>query len=983
LVTQFTKYRQQRVEKSEHSYMHEVNFAFLVKFKGDPVPRWEDEYFLKRHSKEMAEFARRKLEEEERFNNDKDASQFSASDRPFNNPTYGLAMPEREKVSMNYLLTQGASSSLSDTFVPIRDGYEIGVLGYLATCREKGKGTEPTMVVIEGKDSERWLGLARLYFPELECTFYVNQPSSSRYIEDHTLKLELYIHELSYSKVDVLFVDFASLIQHTSTLGRLYWRNLVLDLVNGPTEQSLQCMHLLCKNSYRTPSRRIVCMVISSPLKIQANNSLNAQSLALSAFLIAGLRFVNFPGLPSALLKSGIFSNASPDTLDFYLSVTPSLPSHLASCNPTSVVNLHGALTALLAPIVSQLQSACSASVDIQVIDRTIVLRCSDSLKQTVKSTILANLPLLFSLDGLSTPPPQLSTVFSSIIDSDIIGGEESVIVEADSKLKWTLKYLDSLKFQGRTERLVMIFTSETTQLRFLQPLQRFTKYTLWQINSGLDSSEIDHRIAAFNKIDSKIAVLTVCYSNIHLLKNVLATNFFIVGLTGETTKSEVQRILLCCQKIGVSDLKIFRLLYEGVEEKIHQYNKRSAELTLQELNDALKYKYYYVVNTSTIFKLEQVDHTFKRLLEDAQEVSKGDECIVHRSKGGPGHHFSEKFTVNVGLKRFDFHFENVVEDANPLASWHNLKDKNISIDITSSTAKKLMDINLVGLDFKVLHPFKNFNTLSRKYIEDDKLETYLQKRFLSPRLEKLKDLPQPFILHTMDFAKMLCFLEFVLIHGIYFDSIDSFYKRYCVRYPDEITSSAADFENFKNYIKEFVHLLAYHHTSSFRSSIMLCGLNIDKIYSRVIGITIANKLLKKYSKTPEEFMLHETIRCKEPAIAKKGSSGYDYKEKHWNNFDLYCLCHGTARHGFGEWEAIVKDESVWANIIKAHEPEITAQDEADGDEDGPITDKGNGKNAKQKEEVAPNQVNIVDILFEKLCPSQVKLLKDKPFVRQ
>lgn len=232
------------------------------------------------------------------------------------------------------------------------------------------------------------------------------------------------------------------------------------------------------------------------------------------------------------------------------------------------------------------------------------------------------------------------------------------------------------------------------------------------------------------------------------------------------------------------------------------------------------------MINVSTIYKLEQVDHTFKRLLDDAQEVKKGDQCIIDKTAADSSGW--QPLIPGIGIRHFDYHFENVTEDANPLASWQSVFDKSMTAEELKNREKLLCRVKIhknrmyeqiSGL-LEVKEPKELFN-------DNPKLEFYLQKRFLSSRLEKSSNLPQPYSIHNMNFMKMLSFLDFVSTHGLQYDSIEDFYKRFSLSYPEEVTSSQADMENFKNFVKEFIHLLAYRGTKSFADSIILCGFEV------------------------------------------------------------------------------------------------------------------------------------------------------------
>lgn len=134
-------------------------------------------------------------------------------------------------------------------------------------------------------------------------------------------------------------------------------------------------------------------------------------------------------------------------------------------------------------------------------------------------------------------------------------------------------------------------------------------------------------------------------------------------------------------------------------------------------------------------------------------------------------------------------------------------------------------------------------------------------------------------------------------------------------------------------------------------------------VYRRVFSLTIMAKLVKKYSKKPEDFMNQEQVSLGVKLVPKRKGAGqvaFDYREPCWNNYDLYCLCAGISRHGFGEWEAILKDEIIWAMHLKSTGPDQTEDD---------IDDEKTTKEKKIPQEV----VSLPDVLLKKLMSTQLQ----------
>lgn len=425
-----------------------------------------------------------------------------------------------------------------------------------------------------------------------------------------------------------------------------------------------------------------------------------------------------------------------------------------------------------------------------------------------------------------------------------------------------------------------------------------------------------------------------------------------------------------------MANLTISRLVYEGIEEKLELLARPLELLTAEQADECIRHKYNYVVNVATIFKLEQHDNTFTKLLTGVKAVTKEDQCIVDRSVPG------EVLFRLLKIRRFDFHFENVVKEANPITSWEDIRKKyNSQNDVFNLRNKKVGSVHLKRNQQLALAEEK----AHFEFEQDAHLDTYLQKRFLSPRIECVAGLPQPLYLHTMDFGKLLTFVDFLSKRGLYFETIEAFYKKYCSAYPDEVTSSPADFENFKHLTKEFIHLLGYHPSQSFRTSPLLCGLRFEPLHFMLLALTVSSKLQAKYAKSPEEFLLQENISARVNIIPKINDR-FIYCGG-WNNFDLYCLAAGLAKHGLEEWESIVKDEAIWLNQSLGDLPEEPKEDSEAASGQEPF------HGAKEKPAAARKpvpqgqkpQASVVEILFNKLigCSELSKQVQDKATMKQ
>lgn len=352
------------------------------------------------------------------------------------------------------------------------------------------------------------------------------------------------------------------------------------------------------------------------------------------------------------------------------------------------------------------------------------------------------------------------------------------------------------------------------------------------------------------------------------------------------------------------------------------------------ELDSSLKYKLNYVLNVSTIFKLDQVDQTYKKLLSESDDFTKSDECIVC-------HESIPKLLGMIQLGLIDYHFENVVIDSNPVFSWSGLAEKHLGQDFLKSTIKKPLmqeksSTSCLYLGKRAPKQDRDDPANSNPTITSHKqtLESYLRARFFSTRLEHVSGLVHPHSVHTMDCSKISNFLFFACTFGLYVHgNIESLYKLYCSKFPDDTANNAAEFSSFKAFVEEFVHMLCYKETKPFKYSVLLCGLDQTQIIPRVLGLTATSQLVHKYQTFPETFLAEEhPARFSLELIQKITSQGsnhavYEYRQSAWNNYDMFCVLLGVCRHGLEGWLHILHDKSLWNKHLELPKEQKGKQD--------------------------------------------------------
>lgn len=78
--------------------------------------------------------------------------------------------------------------------------------------------------------------------------------------------------------------------------------------------------------------------------------------------------------------------------------------------------------------------------------------------------------------------------------------------------------------------------------------------------------------------------------------------------------------------------------------------------------------------------------------------------------------------------------------------------------------------------------------------------------------------------------------------YGICFENLESFYKKFCLLYPNMNSDLQRNFENFRVYVKEFVTVLGNQDITLLENNIIFCGLDAGKVHTRIMGLTYISK---------------------------------------------------------------------------------------------------------------------------------------------
>lgn len=519
------------------SFGGKQSFYFLVKWRGRPSSQstWEDEYFLRDQYEHILKFAAIQVVKEsvpdkgQSQTVDELLSQVITAKSLF---VRGLeaCMPELARGLLRDIFDteMGSKNSMLIQAVP---GYEVFILDYIDISKVSSDKKLPALVVVGSEDSARWRGTAAMYYPSLQ----IYHEDIIREKSGQDFRSKLIQLQKNSEKFDVVLLECEIVLKYFMDIGKTNWGTIVFDVSVG-NSIVFKTLDTFNKPFNRTLTPRIACipvLTVQSVGKAVINQTISLQ--------VALRRFTNSPSLGSALLAHGLFPSAKDQTLDFYLSTTPS--SSLLSSVPSS--ELAGLENRLERPVeppqVGQLG---------RIVLRTIILRLSDLSKGRYADILKENSGWLAEAEkhkkhedtyigqmrGLAA---RLCAVEEELLTKTV--DEDSKVLEADSKLRWLIKYFEALKLSGLNERIVLVFVSEKAQLRSLQILQRFTKYSLWQINDNIDSAERNIRIAEFSRVKHKTAIMTVHFKNIWRLRGVQSNIILIMGNTGESYQEELK----------------------------------------------------------------------------------------------------------------------------------------------------------------------------------------------------------------------------------------------------------------------------------------------------------------------------------------------------------------------------------------------------------------------------------------------------------
>lgn len=522
---------------SDCSFGGKHTFYFLVNWKGLPNSEatWEDEYFLRDQFEHILRFAAFQLAKE------------SSSDK---RPDQVVENLLSQVITAKSLYARGLEACLPTTSrMQIRDifdteigsknsilvqaslGYETFILDYIDNDRSMRTDKLPALLTVGVDEAARWKGIIDAYYPSLQVA-YESDNTETDGLTSIGRVLQLIRKR---DKIDIVIMDCELVSRCFLDVGRIDWSCIVFD-VPAYSPVGFKTLDAFNKPFNRTLTPRIACvpvLTVQSVGKAVINQTISMQ--------VALRRFTNSASLVPALLAHGLFPSANPRTLDFYLSTTPGI-SLLSSVPSSELASLESRLERPVDP-------PHPTSIG-RIVLRTIIIRLSDLSKARYAEVLRENSGWLAEAekrkkhedtyrDRLKDLAARLCVVDEELLPN--IVDEDSKVLEADSKIRWLIKYFEALKLSGMNERIVLVYVSEKAHLRSLQILQRFTKYSLWQINDNIDSAERNIRIAEFSRVKHKTAILTVQYKNLWRLREVQSNLIVLMGNTGDPHQEELK----------------------------------------------------------------------------------------------------------------------------------------------------------------------------------------------------------------------------------------------------------------------------------------------------------------------------------------------------------------------------------------------------------------------------------------------------------
>jgi hypothetical protein len=524
-------------------FTHAEAFYYLIKWKGLDYSccTWEHEFLLKNQYSKVVEFVSKKNKEELQLNKGdqqppEQSSLGGTNPRGFGSLVTRL-LPERHLTSVRWLIKQ--EKSQLEMLTGAVDSMPSFIIGYLDESREKQRPSVPVLLLCHEKLVGHWKDMFDLLSPQTQYVHYTGSGSA----EDLVDRFELNSLRFDYTTFDVLLIDYSTFLQHKNNLITIEWSNIILD-PRLFSAQTFAAIELLNKPYYSSGN-----MGITWNIRSVWENKEELRDLIM--FKVGQLRLLKDRNIYSLLGEQSWFQNCTQIMMEFYLTKQNYFKKKLESLKLEELEVLISKIDDLISDISFEVVACEGKELNVEIVERNIIIRYSDKQKESYDEILNEELDLLITLDKKAEKDSyglwrRCLCLFTRLcaIQADTREAnweEETRLAEWDSRLRWLERYFDQLKQQARLDRVLVLFSDEQTQHRYTKPMQRLTKYSLVQIYAHHDTQEINPRVAEFNKIDKKLAVIFVQYASLHRVRHIDCQQVIVLGATGATAETETK----------------------------------------------------------------------------------------------------------------------------------------------------------------------------------------------------------------------------------------------------------------------------------------------------------------------------------------------------------------------------------------------------------------------------------------------------------
>ena len=351
----------------------------------------------------------------------------------------------------------------------------------------------------------------------------------------------------------------------------------------------------------------------------------------------------------------------------------------------------------------------------------------------------------------------------------------------------------------------------------------------------GVVYGELLAKVSSFNRLENKMGIILTTWQTISELKDLRASIYIIYESDSLDQLNDIQRILESISKANLKDLKLVRIVCEGVEQVLQSHCRKndfskildtqnfkgaqsdqisSSHNALSNIADTVLLKNLTLTALNWISKYQSLTPTQTNQNKTADPYKKLVDSNFGICETNPQHHSPGQINTMIGSISITDHwifFDARTPDLPPLP-WQDIA-KSLLVEIYTESAhlhrpksgpkvdplidirseiEKTRQVGLPKMAVKIEDDSEHFfdECDTKMAIEDLDTGTSggdLETERLTLLKEKIptvtvqvgeESLPSAGVIYGFDFVKRFDFLDFVMKYGISFDNLDIFYKK-------------------------------------------------------------------------------------------------------------------------------------------------------------------------------------------------------------